>query len=94
MWTAEHRRDATRKGLRYPVDLTDDEWRLVEPFTPPARQLREASGGISGWARRARELRNGEGYQILSHNDRSALKPGEYILEPAKPEPTHRACIG
>lgn len=37
MWTAEHRRNATRKGLRYPSDLTDDEWRLVEPFIPPAR---------------------------------------------------------
>ena len=37
MWTAEHRRNASRKGLRYPSDLSDDEWRLVEPFIPPAR---------------------------------------------------------
>jgi hypothetical protein len=36
MWTAEHRRNASRKGLRYPSDLTEDEWRLVEPFVPPA----------------------------------------------------------
>jgi transposase len=36
MWTAEHRRNASRKGTRYPSDLTDDEWRLVEPFIPPA----------------------------------------------------------
>ncbi|HAJ46463.1 MAG TPA: HNH endonuclease, partial [Alphaproteobacteria bacterium] len=32
-------------------------------------ELREAAGGISEWARRVRELRNEEGYQILSHND-------------------------
>ena len=37
MWTAGHRRNASRKGMRYPSDLTDDEWRLVEPFIPPAR---------------------------------------------------------
>ena len=37
MWTAEHRRNASRKGMRYPSDLTEDEWRLVEPFIPPAR---------------------------------------------------------
>jgi transposase len=37
MWTAEHRKNAIRRRLRYPSDLTDVEWRLVEPFIPPAR---------------------------------------------------------
>lgn len=36
--------------------------------------------GISEWARRVRELRDDEGMQILTHNDRDDLKPGEYIL--------------
>ena len=31
-WTAEHRRAADRRGLRYPSDLTDDEWALVAPL--------------------------------------------------------------
>ncbi len=43
--------------------------------------------GISEWARRVRELRNEEGYQILTHHDRSELKPGQYILEDPKPQP-------
>lgn len=43
--------------------------------------------GISEWARRVRELRNEEGYQILTHNDRSDLKPGQYVLENPKPQP-------
>lgn len=43
--------------------------------------------GISEWARRVRELRNEEGYQILTHNDRSDLKPGQYVLEDSKPQP-------
>jgi transposase len=37
MWTPEHRRTADRKGLRFPSDLTDAEWALVEPMIPPAR---------------------------------------------------------
>jgi hypothetical protein len=37
MLTAEHRKNASRKGLPYPSDLTEDEWRLVEPFIPHAR---------------------------------------------------------
>lgn len=43
-------------------------------------QLQEASGHASEWARRLRELRDEEGYQIDSHKDRADLKPGEYIL--------------
>lgn len=48
--------------------------------------LREIAG-ISEWARRVRELRNEEGYQILTHHDRSDLKPGQYVLENSKPQP-------
>jgi len=48
--------------------------------------LREVAG-ISEWARRVRELRNEEGYQILTHNDRSDLKPGQYILIDPVPQP-------
>ena len=54
--------------------------------------LREVAG-ISEWARRIRELRNEEGYQILTHNDRSTLKPGEYLLENAKPQPAFERSI-
>jgi transposase len=38
MWTAEHRRLASRQGLRYPSDLTDGEWALIEPMIPPAKR--------------------------------------------------------
>src|SRR5262249_47060889 len=38
MWKPEHRRAAERRGLRYPSDLTDAEWMLVEPLIPPARR--------------------------------------------------------
>ena len=54
MWTAEHRQAYERAGLRYPSDLTDAEWALVEPFIPPARRggrqrtvdVREVLNGI------------------------------------------------
>ena len=38
MWTDEHRRTADRKGRRYPSDLSDAEWELVEPLIPPAKR--------------------------------------------------------
>jgi transposase len=38
MWTPEHRRAHDRKALRYPSDLTDEEWALVSPLIPPARR--------------------------------------------------------
>jgi transposase len=38
MWKPEHRRAADRRGLRYPSDLSDAEWALVEPLIPPARR--------------------------------------------------------
>jgi 5-methylcytosine-specific restriction endonuclease McrA len=55
-------------------------------------ELREVAGK-SEWARRVRELRNEEGYQILTHNDRDDLKPGEYLLENPKPEPAFERNI-
>ena len=38
MWTDENRAKYNRDHLRYPSDLTDEEWALVEPFIPPARR--------------------------------------------------------
>lgn len=37
-WTADHRRAADRRGLRYPSDLTDAEWALVAPMIRPAKR--------------------------------------------------------
>jgi hypothetical protein len=56
-------------------------------------ELREASGNASEWARRVRELRIEEGYQILTHNDRSDLKPGQYLLSDPKPIPAFERGI-
>lgn len=38
MWTTENRPLYNRAKLRYPSDLTDDEWALVEPLIPPAKR--------------------------------------------------------
>jgi transposase len=38
MWKPEHRRAATRSGLRYKSDLTDAEWVLVAPLIRPAKR--------------------------------------------------------
>ncbi len=49
--------------------------------------LREVAG-TSEWGRRVRELRNEEGMNIVTHNDRSDLKPGQYLLVDLKPLPS------
>lgn len=56
-------------------------------------ELREVAGGINEWGRRVRELRSEEGYQIQTHNDRSDLKQGQYILEDPKPQPAFERDI-
>ncbi|MBV9960789.1 MAG: HNH endonuclease [Parafilimonas sp.] len=49
-----------------------------------SRQIQAASGGASEWARRVRELRNEDGYQILTHKDRADLKANQYLMETTK----------
>ena len=54
MWTAKNRGRYDRSQLRYPSDLTGDEWGHVEPLIPPAKRggnkrrvnLREIVNGI------------------------------------------------
>ena len=38
MWTDKNRARYDRDHLRYPSDLTDDEWAYVEPLIPAARR--------------------------------------------------------
>jgi transposase len=54
MWTNENRARYDRSHLRYPSDLTDDEWKLVEPLIPPGKPgdgkrrviMREIANGL------------------------------------------------
>ena len=38
MWTNENRARYDRRGLRYPSDLTEEEWTLIGPLIPPAKR--------------------------------------------------------
>ena len=54
MWTSENRLKYNRDKLRYPSDLTDDEWSHIAPIIPPAKrggrkrsvELREVVNGL------------------------------------------------
>ena len=37
MWTGKNRAKYNRDHLRYPSDLTDEEWAHIEPLIPPAK---------------------------------------------------------
>ncbi|MDR2926727.1 MAG: HNH endonuclease [Cytophagaceae bacterium] len=72
--------------------------KLRDFFTANAGKILESDvlrevAGTSEWARRIRELRNEEGLNIITHNDRSDLKPGQYILTDLKPRPAFERGI-
>ena len=54
MWTTENRHRYDRTKLRYPSDLTDDEWVHIQPLIPPAKRggrqrevdIREVLNGV------------------------------------------------
>ena len=54
MWTPENRDRYDRSELRYPSDLTDEEWTEIGPFIPPAKRggnkrtvnIREVMNGV------------------------------------------------
>lgn len=58
-----------------------------------SKQVHEASGGATQAGRRLRELRDEEGWQILSHKDRNDLKPNEYLLLTTKRLPAFKRGI-
>ncbi len=37
VWIAENRGSYDRRKLRYPSDVTDDEWNHIAPLIPPAK---------------------------------------------------------
>ena len=45
-----------------------------------SHEIQEAANGAVQYSRRLRELRDEEGWPILSHNDSSELRPGQYLL--------------
>ena len=63
MWTFENRTRYDRSKLRYPSDLTDEEWALIKPEIPRAKR-----GGTKRTVD-IREVFNGLMY-LLSVNQR------------------------
>jgi len=53
-----------------------------------SHELQAAADGAVQYSRRLRELRDEEGWPILSHNDSTELKPGQYLLREKPPEKT------
>lgn len=50
-----------------------------------SRDVQVAAGGAVQYSRRLRDLR-ADGWKILSHNDTTELKPGQYMLAEKPPE--------
>ena len=80
MWTPSHRKNYSRNGLRYQSNVTDEEWRVIEPYLPPAKGI----GRPRGWP--LREIVNGIFY---------VMRPGcPWRQLPKDPPPWSRVDIG
>ena len=83
MWTAQNRARYDRSELRHPSDLTDEEWKLVEPLIAP--------GKPGGGKRRVimREIVNGLMY-VLSTDCQWRAIPKD--LPPKRHIGSHSSC--
>src|ERR1700693_1820735 len=75
MWTHENRPKYNRDHLRYPSDLTDDEWAHVEPLIPPAKpgggkrrtDMRAVMNGVIHPEYRLPMALSSEGFSAVQH---------------------------
>ena len=65
MWTNENRAWYDRSHLRYPSDLSDDEWKLVEPLSRQGKRGGDRVRVIM------REVVNGQSLSAISHRAHS-----------------------
>jgi len=73
MWTRESRSrmaEFERRAKRYPTDLTDEEWRFIEPFLPPVpRRGRKPKTDLRAVLDALRYLaRTGGGWRMLPND--------------------------
>jgi hypothetical protein len=85
MWTDENRARYDRSALRYPSDVTDEEWALIAPVIPRAerggknRTARGRSRAAKGCRPRAKRLSSARPYASRlgnSHPGSSSIGPG------------------
>ena len=77
MWTPKNRPRYDRDKLRYPSDLTNEEWSLIEPLIPPAKHGGRKREVV------VREVVNGVMY-LLSTGDRSGVQTGLKEISPTR----------
>lgn len=96
VWTTESRTRYDRYDLRHPSDLTDEDWAIISPLEPPARQggnkrtvdVRELINGLMYI------LGTGRQWAVLPKNlPRPALtRPKRSRARSATSSPTRKAC--
>jgi transposase len=72
MWTAENRARYDRSRLRYPSDLTDEEWALISPRIPPAQAWWHQTHGEPARDRQRADVHPKHGLPMASDSERPA----------------------
>jgi hypothetical protein len=85
MWTNENRGRYDRSKLRYPSDLTDEEWSIIGPLIPAAKRGgNKLTGGRAGGRQRA-DVHSQHGLPVgLAAKGLAAAQPGERLLLPVE----------
>jgi hypothetical protein len=86
MWTEITRSKYERAGRRYASDLTDAEWRLIEPYMPSGKRLGRLHCGRSDWC-------NASTFRNINTNRSVDCSAGGYVGEGAH-LPAFRARSG
>src|SRR5664280_882241 len=92
MWTNENRARYDRRHLRYPSDLTDDEWKLIEPLIPPGKRggdkrtviMREVVNGLMYI------LSTGCQWRAIPKDLPRRIRHGDHVRHVSVPEETLR----
>lgn len=73
MWTPENRPKYDRSKLRYPSDLTDEDWSIIGPVDRLGRSTPDAKGGGNKRAVDVRAVLDGVMYNLSTSCQWAAL---------------------
>jgi transposase len=84
MWTQKNRPRYNRDHLRYPSNLTDEEWTVIEPLIPPPRpgggkrrtDMRAVVNGLMYILSTGCQWRVAIAPERTLHNSTSQMRPG------------------
>ena len=88
MWTTENRIRYDRSKLRYPSDLTDEEWAFIKPLIPPAKPRGQQTDDRCARGRQRFDVHPQHGVPMgVAAQGFATAQHGQRLLLPLEPRP-------